>query len=78
MIDRAGATGTSRDLFGEVAAKPRRHPAAFPFRLVPSELASARALCAQLRRKPPLPDKQRIAHLISLNLIAILKHGAKR
>jgi hypothetical protein len=45
---------------------------------VPSELAHARALCVQLRRRQPLPDKQRIAHLICLNLISMLEHGARR
>ena len=76
MVDRACATETSRDLFGDVPSKRRRNP--IVPRQVPSELMSARALCAQLRRNQALPDKQRIAHLICLNLVSMLRHGARR
>jgi hypothetical protein len=76
MIDRASATETSRDLFGDVPSKRDGSPVV-P-RQVPSELTSARALCAQLRHKHALPDKQRIAHLICLNLISMLRQGARR
>jgi hypothetical protein len=76
MIDRACATGTSRDLFGDVPSKWRRNP--IVRRQVPSEIMSARALCAQLRHKQALPDKQRIAHLICLNLVSMLRQGARR
>ncbi len=76
MVDRACATGTSRDLFGDVPPKRHRNPSV-P-RQVPSELISARALCAQLRHTRALPDKQRIVHLICLNLVSMLRHGARR
>ena len=42
-------------------------------RLAP-ELALARVLCNQLRRKRASAEKKRIAHLICLNLLAVLKH----
>ncbi len=76
MADRARATETSRDLFGDVPSK--RHRNAIVARQVPPELRSARALCAQLRHKQALPDKQRIAHLICLNLVSMLRQGARR
>lgn len=41
-------------------------------RLAP-ELALARVLCNQLRRKRASAEKKRIAHLICLNLLAVLK-----
>lgn len=49
---------------------PRREPARRR-RLAP-ELSAARVLCRQLARKQALPEKQRIVHLICLNLRAIL------
>jgi hypothetical protein len=76
MVDRACATGTSRDLFGDVPSK--RHRNTTVPRQVPTELISARALCAQLRHKHALPDKRRIAHLICLSLISMLRQGARR
>ena len=42
----------------------------------PPEMTAARALCRQLRRKQALRDKQRIAHLICLNLLTILRRGS--
>jgi len=42
------------------------------------ELSAARVLCHQLRRKQPRPDKQRLVHLICLNLVAILKQRAQQ
>lgn len=41
-------------------------------RLAP-ELAAARVLCNQLRRKRVSAEKRRIVHLICLNLLAVLK-----
>ena len=69
------ATATSSDLFGSsLCARgkpliPRRQPL---------ELKVADALCRQMRRKPARPEKQRIAHLICLNLVSMLKHWTKR
>jgi hypothetical protein len=42
------------------------------------ELTTARVLCRRLRHKPARPDKKRIAHLICLNLLSMLKHVARR
>jgi hypothetical protein len=64
------ASGQSRDLFSArpaPAVKSRRRP-------VP-ELAAARVLCNQLKRKRVSADKKRIIHLICLNLVAILKRS---
>lgn len=69
------ATATSSDLFGSPLCTrgkpliPRRQPL---------ELKVAGALCRQMRRKPARREKQRIAHLICLNLVAMLKHQTKR
>lgn len=68
-------TGQSGDLFGKMPI-PRGGPAVT--RRLPPELTAARALCRQLRRKQAPRDKQRIAHLICLNLLSILKHGPQR
>jgi hypothetical protein len=76
MRDPACSGETSRDLFGDVPSKRLRSP--ITPRRVPPELVSARALCAQLRRTQALPDKQRIVHLICLNLVSMLKNGARR
>ena len=48
-----------------------RNPAA-KRRLAP-ELAAARVLCRQLVRKRASAERKRIAHLICLNLLAVLK-----
>jgi hypothetical protein len=42
----------------------------------PPELVTARLLCRQLRRKLATRDKQRIAHLICLNLLSMLRRGS--
>jgi hypothetical protein len=76
MPNPACSGETSRDLFGDVPSKRLRRPI-IPHR-VPPELVSARALCAQLRRTQALPDKQRIVHLICLNLVSMLKNGTRR
>jgi hypothetical protein len=62
----------SGDLFGE-APIPRRE-AATKRNFTPA-LTTARVLCRQLRHKRARPDKQRIAHLICLNLLSMLKHS---
>jgi hypothetical protein len=68
-VSPAGAE--SGNLFAARAAVRRRRAIA-----TAPELAAARVLCHQLRRKQARPDKQRIAHLICLNLLAILKPRA--
>ena len=62
--------GESGDLFGKLPV-PRSVPTA-KTRLAP-ELTVARVLCRQLRRKQTPRDKQRIAHLICLNLMSMLR-----
>ena len=65
----------SGDLFaGEPVLK--RIPAARR-RLAP-ELTAARVLCHQLRRKRALSEKKRIAHLICLNLLAVLNRPSQQ
>lgn len=66
----------SEDLFGGRPADRRANP----IRLdrTPSELKAARALCRELRHKSSRHDKQRITHLICLNLITLLRHGPAR
>jgi hypothetical protein len=66
---------TSFDLFGSISCS-RGNPSFH--RRQPLELKVAGALCRQLRRKPARREKQRIAHLICLNLVSMLKRGAKR
>ena len=62
----------SGDLFGKLPV-PRGGPVV---KAPPSpELTAARALCHQIRLKRAPSDKQRIAHLICLNLLSMLKHG---
>jgi len=41
-------------------------------------LTTARVLCRQLRHKAARPDKKRIAHLICLNLLSMLRHQSRR
>jgi hypothetical protein len=64
-----GSAGESESLFSDT--RFRRSPA-MRRRLAP-ELAAARVLCNQLRRKRVSADKKRIVHLICLNLLAVLK-----
>ncbi len=73
MENLLGTPGTSGDLFGKMAY-PRRDPAIKA--KVPPELTAARVLCRQLRRQQAPRDKKRIAHLICLNLLSMLRHGA--
>jgi hypothetical protein len=63
--------GSSGDLFGK-PTHVRKTPT--PNRRLPPELTAARALCRQLRRKEATREKQRIAHLICLNLLSMLRH----
>ncbi len=69
------ATGESGDLFGETPI-PGREPVS-KRRLAP-ELTTARVLCRQLRHKQAHPDKKRIAHLICLNLLSMLRQDSQR
>ena len=72
MNNFTSAIEESADLFGKMPIVRSR--AAIRGRL-PPEMAAARALCRQLRCKQGPLDKQRIAHLICLNLLSILRHG---
>ena len=73
MANCIGVTGESGDLFGEKPI-PRREPA--NKHSFDPALMTARVLCRQLRSKQATPDKRRIAHLICLNLLSMLKHGS--
>ncbi len=63
------------DLFGN---PPDQRVRATGHRRQPPELKVAGALCRQLRRKSARHEKQRIAHLICLNLVSLLKSRAGR
>ena len=65
----------SIDLFGNPPGQRSRAPV---HRRQPLELKVAGALCRQLRRKSARHEKQRIAHLICLNLVALLKSRGGR
>ena len=73
--DLAVTSEKSGNLFPE---KPvlRRIPASK--RRSAPELTAARVLCNQLRNKRTRPDKQRIVHLICLNLLTILKQRSQQ
>jgi hypothetical protein len=75
MANCIGVTGESGDLFGELPI-PRRDVA--NQRNFAPALTTARVLCRQLRRRQPRPEKQKIAHLICLNLLTMLKHNSPR
>jgi hypothetical protein len=70
MANCIGVPGESSDLFGERPI-PRRD--AVTKRSFAPDLKTARVLCRQLRRRQPRPEKQRIAHLICLSLLSMLK-----
>jgi hypothetical protein len=72
MANCISATGESGDLFGEMPI-PRRD--AVTKRGFAPAIKTARVLCRQLRHKQARPDKQRIAHLICLNLLSMLRHS---
>lgn len=63
----------SGDLFGKMPFRRHGPPAKTK---PPPELITARVLCRQLVRKQAPRDKQRIAHLICLNLLSMLRHGS--
>ena len=69
----SSTTGKSGDLFGKTPI-PRSSP--MIKRRLPPELTAARVLCRQLRRKQAPWEKQRIAHLICLNLLSMLRRGS--
>jgi len=75
LVPSAATSEKSGNLFPE---KPvlRRIPA-IKRRSAP-ELTAARVLCNQLRNKRTRPDKQRIVHLICLNLQTILRHRSQQ
>ena len=75
MAELRNVAGESGDLFGEKPAS-RRGPAIR--RKAAPELRVARALCRQLLRKQASPEKKRIAHLICLNLVSMLKQSSQR
>jgi hypothetical protein len=75
MANCIGVTGESGDLFGQ--APVQRRDAANKRSFAP-EIKTARVLCRQLRHKQPRPEKQRIAHLICLNLLSMLRHSSQR
>jgi hypothetical protein len=74
MANCIGVSGESGDLFGEMPI-PRRD--AVTKRSFAPALTTARVLCRQLRRRQARPDKQRIAHLICLNLLSMLKQNSR-
>ena len=65
----------SGDLFG---GNPVLRPNLVVKHKLAPELTAARVLCRQLRREPSRPDKQRIAHLICLNLLSMLRQHPPR
>ena len=71
MANCIGVTGESGDLFGELPIPRRDEVIKRSFK---PALTTARVLCRQLRHKQARPEKQRIAHLICLNLLSMLKH----
>ena len=75
MANCIGVAGESGDLFGETPI-PRRDSATKPD--FAPEIKTARVLCRQLRHKQARPEKQRIAHLICLSLLSMLRHGPQR
>lgn len=75
MANCIGATGESGDLFGD---RPISRRDAAKRRNSAPEIKTARVLCRQLRHKQPRPEKQRIAHLICLNLLSMLRHRSQR
>jgi len=75
MANCIGVTGESGDLFGEMPILRRD---AVTKRSFAPALTTARVLCRELRHKRARPDKQRIAHLICLNLLSMLRHNSQR
>jgi hypothetical protein len=75
MPGRTVAVGESGDLFGDAPSRPGHER--IVLHRMPSELRAARALCARLRDQQARPEKQRITHLICLNLISMMRHGPR-
>lgn len=75
MVNCIDLSGESGDLFGEMPV-PRRDAA--NKRKSAPQIKTARVLCRQLRHKQPRPEKQRIAHLICLHLLSMLKQSSRR
>ena len=71
MENFISTTETTGDLFGKMPSSGRGPMVKTK---TPPELTAARVLCRQLRRKHTPHDKQRIAHLICLNLLSMLRH----
>lgn len=70
MVNVTSTLGESGDLFGK---RPSARSAQMARRRLPPELTTARVLCRQLRRNQAPHEKKRIAHLICLNLLSMLK-----
>ena len=72
MIATSGSADLPDDLLTGI---PLQHglPVRKGRRAQPPELAVAHALCRQLRRQRARREKQRIAHLICLNLLSLLQ-----
>ena len=66
-------TPMAADLFSGVTARLENRAASRG--PVPPELVNARKLCRQLSRRRDRPNKRRVAHLICLNLLSMLKRG---
>ena len=75
MASCIDATGQSGDLFGEMPILRRDR---VNKRSYAPALKTAQVLCRQLRRRQPRPEKQKIAHLICLNLLSMLRRNAQR
>ncbi len=75
MANCIGVTGESGDLFGEMPILRRD---AVTKRSFKPALKTARVLCRELRHKQARPEKQRIAHLICLNLLSMLRQSSQR
>ena len=75
MANCIDASGESGDLFGEV---PIARPGVVTRRSLAPALKTARLLCRQLRHNRARPEKQRIAHLICLDLLSMLRRGPQR
>ena len=82
MDNRKRTSARIVDLFGEPPVDPPRKVLPSPDPIVlpaePPELRAARALSAEMRNKRTRRAKKQVAHLICLNLITMLKHGARR
>lgn len=71
LLREAGPAGDGSSL--SLFAEPRFTRTPGSRRRLAPEIAAARVLCNQLRRKRVSAEKKRIVHLICLNLLAVLK-----